>query len=126
MTIREKCSTVVIAISVLGFTSCVSSQKPLYSWYGYEDAAYQHSKKQTDKSEESFEKQINRVIDKQVGSRQTVPPGIFAEYGYFLIKKGQSKEGSDLLKKEISVYPESQTFISRIINQIENNTNENE
>lgn len=112
---------IVALASILGLSSCATQQKPLYSWYGYEDAAYQNSKKMTDKTEENFVKQINKVIEKQQGSRQTVPPGIFAEYGYFLVKKGQPQEGVEFLKKEISLYPESQTFISRIINQLDNN-----
>lgn len=121
MTFKRICGFAVVSIAILGLTSCASTQKPLYSWHKYEDAAYQHSKKQTEKTEKAFEKQINRVMEKQTGSRKTVPPGIFAEYGYFLVKKGQTQQGCDFLKKEITNYPEAGIFISRIINQIENN-----
>lgn len=119
MSVKNLWTIAVVSLFILGLTSCASTPKPLYSWHKYEDAAYQHSKKQTEKSEKTFVKQINQVLEKQTGSRHTVPPGIFAEYGYYLIKKGQTQQGCDFLKKEIASYPESEIFISRIINQIE-------
>ena len=48
-----------------------------------------------------------------------VPPGTNAEYGFLLYKAGKKQEGIALLKEEIRLYPESERFISRIINQLE-------
>jgi hypothetical protein len=56
---------------------------------------------------------------KQKGIRKVVPPGVNAEYGYLLYKAGKKEEGLALLKAEIKAYPESETFISRIIKQLE-------
>ncbi|MDE5837356.1 MAG: DUF4810 domain-containing protein [Paramuribaculum sp.] len=123
MVTKKKWTIVPMVIALMGITSC-SSQKSLYSWYGYEDAAYQNNKKQTEKTEENFVKQISKVMEKQTGTRHIVPPGIFAEYGYFLIKKGKVQEGTAILRKEIETYPESQIFITRIINQVEPSSNE--
>ena len=63
--------------------------------------------------------QYEKVIEKQKGSRKVVPPGVNAEYGYLLIKSGKKEEGLALLRAEIKAYPESEKFISRIINQLE-------
>ena len=63
--------------------------------------------------------QYELVINKQQGIRKTVPPGVNAEYGYLLYKAGKKDEGLALLKAEIKAYPESEKFISRIINQLE-------
>lgn len=51
--------------------------------------------------------------------RGVVPPGLSAEYGYMLYMSGKQKEGLDLLRMEIKLYPESEKYISRIIKQLE-------
>lgn len=107
------------AICLLTLASCGTSQKPLYSWYDSENATYKYTKRGTDELLEKAMAQYKMVIEKQKGSRMVVPPGVNAEYGYLLYKAGKKEEGLALLKAEISTYPESETFISRIINQLE-------
>jgi hypothetical protein len=102
----------------MALSSC-QTQQSLYSWYDSEDAAYQYTKKLTEEDKAKAMEQYKKVIEKQKGSRATVPPGACAEYGYMLVKAGKKEEGLALLKKEMELYPESKTFISRIVNQLE-------
>lgn len=107
------------AVAILfTITSCTTT-KPLYSWYNYEDITYQYNKKATDELRVKVLEQYKKVTDKQKGVRGVVPPGLYAEYGYLLYKTGKKNEGIEFLKKEIALYPESETYISRIINQLE-------
>ncbi len=108
----------LFAVIALSMTSCTTTQ-PLYTWHKYENAAYQNSKKSTDKTEKEFINQITKVINTQNGTRGVVPPGVYAEYGFYLYKKGQITEGIAMMKKEIETYPESSQYISQIIKQIE-------
>jgi hypothetical protein len=108
----------VLAICVMALASC-QTQKSLYSWYDSEDASYQYVKKGTEKTLEEAMLQYDKVIKKQKGTRQVVPPGVNAEYGYLLYKAGKKDEGLALLRAEIKAYPESEKFISRIIKQLE-------
>ena len=96
-------SLATLAFAALVATSCVSTPQ-LYSWYGYEDAVYNNYKKPTDKSQEHVLQQYRAVIEKQKGTRATVPPGLYAEY---------------FMKQEKALYPESDAYISRIIKQLE-------
>lgn len=106
--------------AVIGlFASCSTSTKALYSWYNYEDATYQYSKKRTDELKVKMMEQYLKLIQKQNGTRKVVPPGLYAEYGYALYMGGKKEEGLDFLKQEIKLYPESETYISRIIKQLE-------
>lgn len=105
------------AICVIALASCQTQQ--LYSWYDSEDATYQYTKKLTDEKLEKAMVQYQKVIANQKGIRKVVPPGVNAEYGYLLYKAGKKDEGLALLKAEITAYPESETFISRIIKQLE-------
>lgn len=95
------------------------SEKPLYTWYNYVDSSYKYDKKQDQKSADALFKDFQKIMAKQKGARQVVPPGIYAENGYMLIKSGKKEEGLALLKKEVELYPESNVFIERIIKQLE-------
>lgn len=108
-----------IAAVSLVIMSCSSPEKTLYSWYNYEDATYQYNKKRTDKLHENMMSQYLLMTEKQKGVRKTVPPGLYAEYGFALCQSGKREEGLNYLKKEIELYPEAEGFISRIIKQFE-------
>jgi hypothetical protein len=109
----------ISGICILLLSSCSTSEKSLYSWYNYVDSSYKFDKRQDQKSTDALLKDYQKIIAKQKGIRQTVPPGIYAENGYMLIKSGKKEEGLALLKKEVELYPESNLFIERIIKQLE-------
>ena len=108
----------IAAVCMIALASC-STQKSLYSWYDSEEAVYNYTKRGTDELLIKAMAQYEKVITKQKGTRGIVPPGSNAEYGYLLYKAGKKEEGLALLKAEIDAYPESEKFISRIINQLE-------
>lgn len=114
-----------LIIPVLGLmclllaTSCSTSQKSLYSWGDYQNESYDYLKNGTDKSLDDLLKAYEEIVTNQKGTRQTVPPGICADYGYFLVMKGQKEKGLEMMKKEIALYPESSVFMTRIINKLE-------
>ena len=103
---------------VLTLASC-SIQKPLYSWYNYENMTYQYSKKNTPELQAKVLEEYKKMTERQKGIRGTVPPGLYAEYGFLLYKTGKKQEGIAFLKEEIKQYPESEQYISRIIKQLE-------
>lgn len=98
--------------------SC-TTQKPLYNWKGYDDAVYAYTKNSDENSTEHLIAVYEKLINKPGGTRKTPPPGVCADYGYILIKKGEIAKGKDLLIKETILYPESKPFIDRIIKRIE-------
>lgn len=114
----KKSALFIVGMVALAMASCTTT-KPLYSWHNSEDAAYQYTKKLTDTELAEAMAQYKLVIEQQKGTRATVPPGANAEYGYMLVKAGQKQEGIALLKAEMQLYPESKTFVSRIVNQLE-------
>ena len=107
-----------IAFSTFVLASC-GSPKTLYSWYDYEDATYQYSKRPTDELRVKVLEQYQKMAGKQKGLRGVVPPGLYAEYGYLLCKAGKKEEGLSFLKQEMQLYPEAESYVSRIIKQLE-------
>jgi hypothetical protein len=104
----------VLFIPVALLSSCAVN-KPLYSWNKYDITTYNYLKKNDEKSTQEIIKNYELIIAKQKGTRQTVPPGIYADYGYVLLQSGRIEEGNAMLEKEIALYPESKIFIDRII-----------
>lgn len=109
---------ILLALFVaMTITSCTTTK--LYSWYDYEDITYQYSKRRTDELQVKVVEQYQKLVEKQKGTRGVVPPGLYAEYGYLLYMTGKQEEGLKFLKEEIKLYPESERYISRIIEQLE-------
>jgi hypothetical protein len=100
------------------FCSCTVSTQ-LYTWGDYSNATYNFIKTRTDKDRDELITCYKEIIKNQSGERKTVPPGIYADYGYLLIQTGKSDEGKQMLSKEIELYPESKVFIEKIIKNIQ-------
>ena len=64
-------------------------------------------------------KEYQYLIENQKAGRKTVQPGVYADYGYLLVKQGKIKEGIALMKMEVALYPESAMFIEGIIKRLE-------
>ena len=115
-----------IEIRKLLFTLCLplmvvscTTQKNLYNWRGYQEASYQYMKTNTEQDLEKLLVRYQYLIDNQKGGRTVVPPGIYADYGFLLVKQGRVEEGIKLMKMEVALYPESAVFVERIIKRIE-------
>lgn len=107
----------LLLLVATAFTSCTTTTPALYGWDNYVDASYKYYKKQTPEAKAELIKTYEDMINRPKGSRRVVPPGICAEYGYFLLQNGKKDEGLAMLQKEKELYPESKTFMDRLINQ---------
>lgn len=110
------CGIVLMALSCV---SCTTQQPSLYTWSDYEKRSYDYVKNDTEQNLDELILSYEKMLNHQNGLRKTPPPGVCADYGYLLIKKGKEEEGIKMLKNEIALYPESSTFISRIIKKLE-------
>lgn len=108
-------------IAILCFITFLASCAPTqtYYWGQYNQAQYQHNKKQTDETMNNLLAVYEDIIKKKdKGTRKEVPPGIYADYGYLLIQKGEIEKGKEMLEKEIAIYPESERIVAYILNKI--------
>lgn len=111
--------TLLVSILLACALASCNTTKTLYSWHDYEDISYQYSKTHTDELKDKVLSEYQKMIDKPKGIRKVVPPGLYAEYGYMLYMTGKKEDGLKFLKQEITLYPESEKYISRIIKQLE-------
>jgi hypothetical protein len=108
----------LLLIAIIIVISSCSTPK-LYNWKGYDTAVYSYIKKSDDESLEDLLKIYDKLIENTSSISNTPPPGVLADYGYLLVKKGEVEKGKELLKKETILYPGSKKFIDRILKQLE-------
>lgn len=144
----------IILICVCALASCTSTTY-LYNWGNskgdveatrYEELSYRNYDKQSPESICDLLCLYDYLINNPGGSRGVVPPGIYAEYGYLLLKPEtatifmenatdrQKKtfgevadysalfraKGLEYLEKEMILYPESATFLAPILESFKN------
>lgn len=111
----------VLAAASLAFAltaaSCASTD--LYDWHGYQQSYYQYVKNADKESLDDLIKTYEEIIAEQDEIRGTVPPGIYADYGFLLLEKGKTEEAKAMLAKEIELYPESAVFVGSILKRLE-------
>jgi hypothetical protein len=111
----------------LAFIILLSSCAPpntLYTWgkkkYSYHKTSYNYLKVSDDESISNLKLSYLQIIQKQRGTRNAVPPGIYADYGFLLVSNNETEKGIDMLNKEMELYPESSIFITRILKMLKN------
>lgn len=109
---------IYFSLSLFLLCSCAVGPK-LYSWDKYQSTSYNYLKNNDDKSTQELLTSYQHIIEKQTGTRGVVPPGIYADYGFLLLKANKRAEGKEMLQKEIALYPESKIFIDKILKKIE-------
>ena len=112
----------ILFILLLGgfFTSCAPKVTTrLYNLNNYKEAVNNYLETGSEESITLLMKIYSWLIENPRGTRMVPPPGIYAEYGYLLIQTDRIKEGLDLPKKEIALYPGSNTFLQHVIKNLE-------
>lgn len=140
----------IISVIALSLTSCASTD--LYYWGGgyevsrYEELAYKSYASQTPESICELVVLYEDMTSNVGGIRNTVPPGICAEYGFLLLQEHTlesfekyatssqrsifdtddlstlfAEKGMNMLEKEMALYPESVKFIEPLIKRMKGN-----
>jgi hypothetical protein len=93
---------------------CGTTSKDTFYWGDYSTTLYDYKKNPSEETLEAHKKELISLMETSAKNNKVVPPGLSAEYGYILLKEGLENEGIEYLEKEIALYPESTTFITRI------------
>lgn len=105
-----KCVTVLTLGALMALVACKPPQT--YNWGNYEGSLYTLMKDPT--SLDKYGKALQRQIEEGDGSGK-VPPGIYAEYGYFLTVTNQPGEAIKYYEKEKQRWPESALLMDKMI-----------
>ncbi len=103
----------------LAFLICSGCTKTLYNWGSYENDLYQYYKSpQTPEDHERYMLELFNLIEEGESDGRTVPPGIYAEYGYGLYKTGKYQQAIQYFEKERSLWPDASPLMERLISNV--------
>jgi hypothetical protein len=84
-----------------------------YNWGTYESSLYLYYKDPA--TEAKFSQSLQALIATAQQNRSVVAPGLYAEYGYLLLKQGKSQDAIHAFREEEDHWPESKVFMDQMI-----------
>jgi len=112
-----KVKLLFIPLLLVFFYGCEPGQKTIYYWSEYSESLYKYKKTTSDTTRVQFKKTLADIINNAAKKNKKIPPGVCAEYGFFLMQDGKQTEGLQFMDKEMALYPESSVFVLRIKNE---------
>lgn len=106
----------VLILSVFFLFGC-ATQKPMYSWGNYSSSLYKLKKDPNDENLQNHKQVLVKIMEDSKENNLRVPPGVYCEYGYLLLKEGKNDEAFRYFDLEEQTYPESRVFIQRLKTQ---------
>lgn len=108
----------LIAILFVCFFAGCATQKPMYSWGDYSSSLYHFKKEPNDENLQKHKQVLVTIIEDSKENGLRVPPGVYCEYGYILVKEKKNDEALKYFDMEEQTYPESTVFIQRLKSQL--------
>lgn len=106
-----------IALPLLFLTGCSES---LFHWGKYEDSLIE---RYIENDTTQTESHLREVFTEAESTQKRVPPGIYADYGFMLYKRGEKSSAISYFQKEKALYPESSFFMNKLIERIKLQSN---
>lgn len=110
---------VVIAAFVLVLLGgCTGVSKGGYYWGDYSTSYYNYLKDPREEQLQNRIESLEKIIVKSGELELHVPPGVHAELGQAYMKQGLEEKAKDYFRAEVSLYPESELFVRRLVNDL--------
>tara|TARA_Y100000768_G_C23896557_1_gene642896 strand:- start:188 stop:499 length:312 start_codon:yes stop_codon:yes gene_type:complete len=93
----------------------------LYYYGKYSNTLYNFKSDMNDKQLEIHIEELHNIIELSKKKKKRVPPGIYAELGFYYSKKEQFSDALNFYELEKNTYPESSKFMTALINNIDSN-----
>ena len=104
------CLGLVIAAGLAG-----CAPPALYQWGEYEDSLYRRYVKEDIAGAEAYLRET--LVAAELKSR--VPPGVYADYGFLLYRRGDYAAAIEKFEQEKRAFPESAALMSKLIERIQ-------
>jgi len=110
-----KKSCIILLFVCVTLMGCAAT--PMYYWGDYSDTLYEYKKTPNDETLNAVIKSLDDIIQESKKRNTKVPPGVYAELGGLMIKQGNVEKGRQLFRQEADLYPESQTFMRKVLEE---------
>jgi hypothetical protein len=103
---------ILISISFIG---CATNQdRPQYIWKDYSSSLYATKKTPSDTNTTRHKELLLSIIEESKAKNYKVPPGVYCECGYILLKEGKREDALRYFDLEAQAYPESSVFVQNL------------
>ncbi len=103
---------------LLASIGCAQRSTRTHDWSGYQWSAYSGNQINRGGPESKrFEETLQRIIERSDAAGRKIAPGVLAEYGYLLLKRGETESAISYFEREVEEWPESETFMTWAIAQ---------
>jgi hypothetical protein len=102
-----------LCIALLALSGCATSTGT-YDWGRYEDSLYLRY------AEQDFGQAQREVYEMlpQPGHPRRVPPGVYADYGFLLYRRGDRDGAIAYFEREKAAFPESALLMNKLIERV--------
>lgn len=114
--VKKKLTIFLLFAFCISTTACIQT---MYHWGEYEDSIYKMDIGASVEEQKEALLMIQTTIEEAEGGGGKVPPGVYAHYGYLMLKQGKNKEAKELFIKEKEHFPESAYFMDSLVKLIE-------
>ena len=111
------CVKAVIFTTVIVATTACGSPKSMYNWGGYSNNLLGYYKNQGTEQLQKFSSSLLVGIEK-AEIDDTVPPGMYAEYGYTMLELNDANAASIYFQKEWEKWPESRFLMDKVMKRL--------
>ena len=110
-------------IALVLITSACNGANNMYNWGGYSNSLLGYYKNQDDAQLAKFSNTLLEGIQK-AEIDDTVPPGMYAEYGYTRLELNDANTASIYFEKEWEKWPESRFLMEKVMKRLTTTTPE--
>ena len=105
----------LLVLAIAGLAEAKDSPR-LYYWSTYEREMFlAYDQPDNEDRRMKLAATLLRIIQKSDEAGRKPPPGVVAEYGYFLFQRGEYYSAIDHFRREATMWPESKTLMDRMI-----------
>ncbi|MBT5767636.1 MAG: DUF4810 domain-containing protein [Kordiimonadaceae bacterium] len=124
MELKKKAGAKAVIITALALiTTACGGANTMYNWGGYSNSLLGYYKNQDDAQLEKFSNTLLEGIQK-AEIDDTVPPGMYAEYGYTRLELNDANTASVYFEKEWEKWPESRFLMEKVMERLTTTTTE--
>lgn len=109
--------TSLLVLAALLLTGCVNKRPTLYEWGSYEAQLYAMYSNPGKVSVEEQIQGLERDYQLARSANKSVPPGYHAHLGYLYFQSGNADRALQSFRTEKELYPESASYMDRLISQ---------